>query len=119
MGHVLIHNTRGTNDVERASLAFVVANTAVSSGQDATVLLTLDGVRLGVENCCDGLEAAGFPPLAGLMQSFVENGGNLWICGACAKPRGIGQDDLMKGGQIVGAAAAVEALVSGAQTLSF
>lgn len=119
MGHVLIHNTRGTDDVERASLAFVVANTAVSAGQEATVLLTLEGVRLGVENCCDGLQAAGFPPLAEIMSSFLANGGNLWVCGACAKPRSIGQDDLVDGGKIVGAAAAVEALVSGAQTLSF
>lgn len=119
MGHVLIHNTRGTNDVERATLAFVVANTALAGGQDATVLLTLEGVRIGVEGCCDGLAAEGFPPLADVINSFVSNGGNLWVCGACAKPRGIGQDDLLAGGTIVGAAAAVEALVSGAQTLSF
>lgn len=53
------------------------------------------------------------------MQKFVANGGRIWMCGACAKPRGISQEQLVAGAQIVGAATAVEALVNGAQTLSF
>ena len=44
MGHVMIHNTRGKDELERASLAFLVGNTALSSGQEATVLLTIEGV---------------------------------------------------------------------------
>jgi predicted peroxiredoxin len=52
------------------------------------------------------------------MQQFVANGGELWVCGACAKPRNITQEQLIDGAQIVGAVAAVEALVNGAQTLS-
>ena len=31
MGHVMIHNTRGKDDVERASLAFLVGNAAISA----------------------------------------------------------------------------------------
>jgi DsrE/DsrF/DsrH-like protein len=31
----------------------------------------------------------GFQPLREVMQSFVSNGGQVWACGACAKPRGI------------------------------
>jgi predicted peroxiredoxin len=46
MGHVMIHNTRGKDDVERASLAFLVGTTALSSGQEATLLLTVEGVWL-------------------------------------------------------------------------
>ena len=38
MGHVMIHNTRGKDDVERASLAFLVGNVALTSGQEATLL---------------------------------------------------------------------------------
>jgi len=43
----------------------------------------------------------------------------VWVYGACAKPRNITQEQLMDGAQIIGAATAVEALVTGAQTLSF
>lgn len=119
MGHVMIHNTRGVEDVERASLSFVVANTALAGGQEATVLLTIEGVRLPVKGSIDGLQAHGFQPLSELMHNFVANGGNLWVCGACANPRQIGADDLIDGAAVVGAATAVEALVTGAQTISF
>ena len=53
------------------------------------------------------------------MSRAVGDGGQLWVCGACAKPRGVTQDDLIDGATIVGAAAAVEAMVNGAKTISF
>jgi len=34
----------------------------------------------------------------------VENGGQVWLCGACTKPRGISEEQLGKGPMIVGAA---------------
>ena len=119
MGHVMVNNTRGKDDVERAALSFVVGNTALNSGQTATVLLTIEGVWVATRGYADGLEAKGFAPLNELVRQFIENGGQLWACGACCKPRGITQENLIEGAQIVGAATAVEAMVNGAQTLSF
>ena len=119
MGHVMIHNTRGKDDVERASLAFLVGNVALNSGQEATLLLTIEGVWVATQGYADGLQANGFDPLSELVQKFAANSGQIWVCGACAKPRGITQEQLVTGAQIVGAATAVEALVNGAQTLSF
>lgn len=119
MAQVMIQNTRGKDDVERASLAFVVANTALNAGQEATVLLTIEGVWVATKGYADGLHAKGFDPLAELVQKTIQSGGQVWVCGACAKPRGIGEMDLIEGARIVGATSAVEALVNGAQTLSF
>ncbi|SRR5581483_1686099 len=119
MGHVMVHNTHGKDDIERASLTFVVANTALNSNQQATVLLTIEGVWVATEGYTDGLQANGFAPLSDLISQFVASGGKVWVCGACAKPRNITPEQLIGGAQIVGAATAVEALVNGAQTLSF
>ncbi len=119
MGHVMVNNTHGKDDLERASLSFVVGNTAINSGQTATVLLTIEGVWVATRGYTEGLQANGFAPLSELVDQFVANGGQLWACGACCKPRGITQESLIEGGQIVGAATAVEAMVNGAQTLSF
>ncbi len=119
MGHVLIHNTHGKDDVERASLTFVVANTALNANQRTTVLLTIEGVWIATQGYADGLQANGFAPLCDLMHQFVASGGELWVCGACAKPRNITPEQLIDKAQIIGAATAVEALVAGAQTLSF
>jgi uncharacterized protein len=40
-------------------------------------------------------------------------------CGACTKPRGIGEDHLAKGAVIVGAAKVVEQVAAGARTVAF
>ncbi len=119
MGKILIHNTHGNDDVERATMTFVVANAALSSGQEATVLLTINGVWLATRGYTESLQAVGFSPIAEIMASFIKNGGKLWVCGACIKPRNITPEQLIEGATVVGAATAVEALVNGAQSLSF
>ena len=119
MGQVMIHLSRGKEDVERATLAFVVANAGLTAGQDSTILLTLDAVWLATDSFTAGLEASGFAPLSNVISGYVANGGKIWVCGACAKPRGIDASHLIEGATLVGAVAAVEALVGGAQTLSF
>lgn len=119
MGKILIHNTQGKEDLERATLAFIVANAALTSGQEAIVLLTIDGVWFATPGYADGLQAEGFGPIGELISSFIKNGGQVWVCGVCIKPRKIDGENLIEGAQIVGAAVAVEAMVNGAQTLSF
>ncbi len=74
MGHVMIHNTRGKDDVERASLAFLVGNTALSSGQEATLLLTIEGVWVATKGYTEGLQAQSFAPLSELVQQFASQG---------------------------------------------
>jgi predicted peroxiredoxin len=49
----------------------------------------------------------------------VNNGGQVWLCGACTKPRGIGEENVEKGATIVGAAKVVEQVVAGARTVAF
>ena len=81
MGKVLLHLTHSKDDVERATLAFVVANAGLTAGQDVTVLLTVEGVRCAVQGYADGLQSDGYAPLAELMQKFIDNDGALWVCG--------------------------------------
>ena len=67
----------------------------------------------------DGIHKEGFPPLQEVMRSFVDNGGQIWACGACTKPRGITEADLIPGARIVTAANVVEQLLAGAASMSF
>jgi predicted peroxiredoxin len=119
MGKVMINNTNAKENLERATLSFVIANAALSSDQEAIVLLTIEGPWLATKGYADGLQADGYPPLKELIDKFLAGGGKLWVCGACAKPRSITAEQLVEGAQIVGAAKAVEEMVTGAQTLSF
>ena len=67
----------------------------------------------------EGVEAAGLPKLRDLMTEFIANQSKVWLCGACAKPRGITEDQLASGVSIVGAAKVVEEVVAGAKTIAF
>lgn len=119
MSSIMIHNTNGNEDVERASLAFILGNTALSSGQDTSVLLSINGVFVATDGYADDLQADGFPPLKELVNNFVGNGGKVLVCGACAKPRNIQPDNLIGGAEMVGAATAIANMVGGAQVISF
>ncbi|HET6379564.1 MAG TPA: DsrE family protein [candidate division Zixibacteria bacterium] len=61
----------------------------------------------------------GLPPLGELIGQFVANGGEIWACDACTKPRGITEEDLIPGARIVNAAFVVEQLAGGAATLEW
>jgi predicted peroxiredoxin len=120
MSDTIIFNcTHGKDDAERATLPFVAANVAAASGQRAVVVCTIDAVWLGTNGGADGVNAAGLPPLKTLFDELVSNGGEVWLCSACTKPRGIGEDACAPGASIVGAAVVVEEIVKGAKAVSF
>ena len=111
---LLLHCTHAKEDAERAILPFIVGNVAVTADQQATIFLTVEGVWLATKGYADKVKKEGFTPLKEIMDSFIANGGKLWACGACTKPRGITDADLIEGAKIVTAANLVEVLVSGA-----
>lgn len=116
----LIFNcTSGAEDPERATLPFIAANVAASAGQEAVVLCTVDAVRLGTQGGTDGVAFEGIPALSDVYEDFIGNGGQVWLCGVCTKPRGITEEHCRKGASIVGAAKVVEEIVAGAKTVAF
>ena len=116
---ILVNCTHGKEDPERATLSFVVGNVAATADQEAVVLLTIEGVRLATNGYADGVHQEGFQPLKDVIQAFVANGGQVWACGSCTKPRGITEANLIVGAKIVTAANVVEYMASGASTLNF
>lgn len=119
MAKLLVQCTHGKDDPERATLAFVVGNVAATADQETVLLLTIDGVWLATRGYADTIHKEGFQPLREVMRSFVDNGGQIWACGACTKPRGITEQDMVEEARIVTAANVVEYLVSGAASLDF
>ena len=116
---LLFHCNHGKEDPERAILPFIVGNVAVTADQQATIFLTVEGVWLATKGYAENVNKEGFTPLKEIMNSFVANGGKIWACGACTKPRGITEDQVAKGAKIVGAAKVVEELTNGARAVAF
>jgi predicted peroxiredoxin len=113
MARFMAQSTHGRDDPERATLPFIVANVAASADQEAIVLLTIDGVWLATKGYADDIHHEGMPPLREVLASLLANGGEIWACGACTKPRGIAEEHLIEGARIISAVDFVAELASG------
>jgi predicted peroxiredoxin len=113
MARLMAHATHGRDDPERATLPFIVANVAASADQEAIVLLTIEGVWLATKGYADDIHHEGMQPLREVIDSLLASGGQVWACGACTKPRGITDADLIEGARIISAADVVAELTDG------
>jgi predicted peroxiredoxin len=115
---ILINCNHGSEDAERATLPFVVANVSATADQETIVFLTVEGVRLATKGYADAIHKDGMPAAGEVIQQFIANGGKVWACGACTKPRGITDADLIEGAKIVTAANFIEEVANGAAVVS-
>ena len=119
MNGLVVNLTHSADDVDRASVAMVVAGASVASSQKTAVFLSSEGTRLAAKGVAETLHEEGFAPMAELVTSYVDAGGTFLVCSPCAKKRGITEDDLIEGAAIVGGATLVALLADGAASLSF
>ncbi|MEQ2526857.1 sulfur reduction protein DsrE [Robertmurraya yapensis] len=118
-GKFLVSVTNAKNDTDKATVAFVVANAAVASGQETVVFLNVEGAYLASKGYAEDIHEEGFAPLKQLMDQFLEAGGILWVCSPCFKKRGFEEEDLLEGAKIVGGAKVVEFLSQGAASITY
>ncbi|MBD8871061.1 DsrE family protein [Nocardioides donggukensis] len=119
MNGLVINLTHSVDDVDRTSVAMVVAGASVASDQKTTVFLSSEGTRLAAKGVAEDLHEEGFAPMSELVSNYVAAGGTFLVCSPCAKKRDIGEDDLIEGASVVGGATLVALLADGAASLSF
>lgn len=111
MRSLVIKCTAGTDDAERCSQAFTVATAAIVSGAEVSLWLTGNAAWIAVPGKAEEFEL----PLAGSLadaRDLVVSSGDLVVCAQCAARRGIGENDLVAGARIAGAAAFTEAILA-------
>jgi predicted peroxiredoxin len=90
--NVIVHLSRGTEDLHRVSMALKLATALQSAGANVTLFLDLEGVRIADQNLPQDL-AWGFGPqkasVQELLQNYVTAGGQVLICPHCAEAAGI------------------------------
>jgi predicted peroxiredoxin len=118
-GKFCINLTCSSDNTDKATVAFVVANAAVASDQKTLVFLSIEGVRLSQQGFADDIHEPGFAPLKELMDNFVKAGGIIYVCSPCFKKRALAEDRLITGATIVGGAKLVEFLADGTPSLSY
>lgn len=102
-----------------STVAFTVANAALSKGMEVGMFLVSDGVDLSRANAHEYTHVAPFKKLNELVESFAANGGVIWSCSPCFNHRGLNPEETVSGTEVVGAGPMLQWLQEGAQTLSF
>jgi predicted peroxiredoxin len=86
-----------SSDPWRASIALSDANTMRSIGHNVTLLLSIEGVQLGVENPHHHL---GLNNLVQNVTDFIGNGGKVVVCKICLEIAGYDTLDIVNGATI-------------------
>lgn len=106
----------GAND-DKASVAFTIANAALSAGMKVGVFLTSDGVELARDGSCDLTQVPPFKKLEELIDGFVQKGGVLWACSPCFQHHGLKQEETVEKTIVTGAGSLLEWIQDGAATV--
>ena len=118
-GQFVVSLTHAKNDTDKATVAFVVANAAVASDKKTLVFLSIEGTRLSQRGFADDIHEEGFAPLKDLMKSFVEAGGEIYVCSPCFKKRQLDENNLVDGAIVVGGAKLVEFMGEACPSVSY
>lgn len=119
MAKFMVSLTHAKDNTDMTTVAFVVANASVASGQDTVVFLSVEGVRLSQPGYADGIHEEGFAPLKELMDNYIAAGGQIWLCSPCFKKRSLNENTLTGNTTIVGGAKVVEFLTTGGTCITY
>jgi len=114
---ILYFCTSGSDNAEKASICFAMANAGMSMDMDVKVALQGQGVELAKQGFADHLPATGgFPALKKLIADYIAQGGEIHVCKPCMQERNIKDSDLIEGAQVTaGATLNIMAAASDAQ----
>jgi predicted peroxiredoxin len=89
----LIYNL-SSDEPWRATVAISDATTLLKLGHNVTLLLSVEGVQIGVKNPHHYL---GLDSLTGNVTDFIADGGNVIICEVCLRIAGYNNSDIING----------------------
>ena len=99
----------------RATVAISDATTLLNLGHNVTLLLSIEGVQIGVQHPHHYL---GLNSLTGNVTSFIADGGNVIICEVCLRIAGYNNSDIIDGA-IIGTPGIISNLLSNATVTDY
>lgn len=98
----VISLTTGLEDVEKVTVAYLVAVGAAESGRPTLMFLTKEAVRLAVDGIAVGVACEGCPPLADLLRRYEAAGGHYYVCPICFNAKKLDANSLIANAEIQG-----------------
>jgi len=107
---VLVVQSNGIGNAERAYATFIFAKAALSMGKKVGIFLLMDGVSIARKGNAATVKHPAFDRLDHLMREAIDGGATIYVCELSANFRGIKQKDLEEGCKLAGAATYVTLL---------
>ncbi|MDD4254424.1 MAG: DsrE family protein [Methanofollis sp.] len=107
---VLVAQSNGIGNAERAYATFIFSKVAASMGKKVTIFLLMDGVSMAKKGNAAGVRHPDFAPLDQVMAEVMHAGVTVYACELSAKFRGITEADLVPGVKLAGAATYINLL---------
>jgi uncharacterized protein involved in oxidation of intracellular sulfur len=104
MAKFVVVSTAYRENPEQASIPWAVASTAAAEGHDTQVFLQGPAVKLAEPKGAEGIAFDPFPPVAELIDGFIEAGGRIYVCGPCMTAHQVESANLIEGAEAAGAA---------------
>ncbi len=117
---LVIMVTHGAENPEKATIPYVLANAALASGIEVIIGIQATGVYTVSKECYKHIFAAGFPPLKELVDTFIQSGGKIYVCGPCINSRQMDVNtQLIEGSKVVNAATFVNEMMKADKVLFY
>ena len=94
MVRILVHLTHGPEDPTRATLAFLVAKSAIEEGHGVSIFLAGNAVYLMKDSVIETVNGVGTGSLKELFSFALQNQIPIFVSGLSSKARGINETDL-------------------------
>jgi len=102
-GKVVINLATGLDDGERVTVALLVGGAALEQGEQVTMFLTKEAVRLALPGYGEAIACDGCPPISRLLEQFADGGGQLLVCPVCFNARKLNENELVENARLGGA----------------
>ena len=84
---ILVNCAHGADNIEKATVAFIVASASAASDNETAMFLTGEAVRLATNGGADGHQAEGYQPVKEFLDATIENGGSVGLPGLRQRSR--------------------------------
>jgi predicted peroxiredoxin len=98
----VISLSTGMEDVEKVTVAFLVAVGAAETGRETLMFLSKEAVRLALPDTAVGVGCDGCPPLAELLKRYEAAGGRYYVCPICFNAKRLEPKALISGAELNG-----------------
>ncbi len=104
---------------ENIFMPFVVASSAIASGDDVILFFTPGGAPALVKGVMEKMTGKGMPELMELVEGYQLLGGRILMCELSFEANGFTEEDLREGVEVVGATTFINEAKNATLTFSF